>query len=177
MREPLLFQTGLYQLRLLQEGTREQIIEWLQWNDPNGCYSDHDAEAECGGPLTLEQAKKIMREQISTLTIDYAIPDELASFIDAGFLVPLSEKPEEKTVAFGIPSLRYEDENGAEHVFTLTWIHPDFNKDFCHFYEETPGDLANFFIEKETRNGPSEQVEDLESMDDLIAWLQEKQRQ
>ena len=43
--------------RLLANGTREQIIDWLCWNDRNGCYSDSDAELEGLGHLTLETAR------------------------------------------------------------------------------------------------------------------------
>jgi len=55
------------------------------------------------------------------------------------FLVPTWEEPAEKTVTLAIPSLDYEDENGTEFDLTLTWIHPDFNEQFCHFYNETTG--------------------------------------
>lgn len=111
---------------------------------------------------------------MSTLEEEYAIPAELSEYIDSGFLLPLPPRPEEKTAKFDIPSLQYDDERGNEYFFTLTWIHPDHNKEFCHFYDETPGDLPNFFIEKETRNAASDMVEDLESLDDLIAWLEGK---
>ena len=37
--------------------------------------------------------------------------------------------------------LDYEDEDGTEFSLTLTWIHPDFNEEFCHFYDDTPEDL------------------------------------
>jgi len=28
--------------------SRESLIQWLMWNDPNGCYSDHDSLVEFG---------------------------------------------------------------------------------------------------------------------------------
>ena len=34
----------------------------------------------------------------------------------------------------------------------LVWIHPEFNAQFCHYYDEKPGDLANFYLFKETRS-------------------------
>jgi hypothetical protein len=55
--------------------------------------------------------------------------------------------------------------------YSLTWIHPAFNAQFCHYYDETPGDLANFFVTRETERMADEQLDDLESLDDLVAWL------
>lgn len=46
---------------LLAEGTRDDIIEWLVWNDGNGVYSDIDSEAEDYPLLTLETAREAMR--------------------------------------------------------------------------------------------------------------------
>ena len=74
----------------------------------------------------------------------YGIPAELREFVDAGFLVVVFEKPERRTVTFGIPSLAYTDENDIETCFTLDWIHPDFNAQFCHYFQEKPGDVVNF---------------------------------
>jgi len=103
----------------------------------------------------------------TNLQSDYAIPPELAAFIDDGFLVPtfetagdcpdfsmpgvkngtvplsetVSKHRANKTLTLAIPSLDYEDEDGTEFSLTLTWIHPDFNEEFCHFYDDTPEDL------------------------------------
>ena len=52
------------QLDILENGTRNDVINWLCWNDRNGCYRDDDAIAEGYDPLTLEQAREIMRGQI-----------------------------------------------------------------------------------------------------------------
>ena len=49
---------------LLKQGTREQIIEWLIWNDSDGCFSDEDALAEGLAPLTYEEAREIFINQI-----------------------------------------------------------------------------------------------------------------
>ena len=49
---------------LLERGTRRDLIGWLEWNDPNGDYSDADMEAEGLDPLTLEEAREIMRRQL-----------------------------------------------------------------------------------------------------------------
>jgi len=52
------------QLDILENGTRNDVINWLCWNDRNGCYRDDDAIAEGYDPLTLEQARDIMRRWI-----------------------------------------------------------------------------------------------------------------
>jgi hypothetical protein len=104
----------------------------------------------------------------------YGIPAELLPWIDSGILVPLPHpKLDERTVKFNIPKLAYEDEKGRDFFFTLVWIHPDYNAEFCHYYTCTPGDDPNFYIVKETRNDSDEHVDDLESFDDLIAWLED----
>lgn len=43
--------------------TREQAIEWLCWNDPNGIYSDDDSRAEGYPPITEEEAIEIICRQ------------------------------------------------------------------------------------------------------------------
>jgi len=52
------------QLDILENGTRNDVINWLCWNDRNGCYRDDDAITEGYDPLTLEQARDIMRRWI-----------------------------------------------------------------------------------------------------------------
>lgn len=52
------------QQQILTNGSREMVIHWLEWNDPNGVYSDADSIAEGLAPLTLEQARKLMKEQL-----------------------------------------------------------------------------------------------------------------
>ena len=44
---------------LLAEGSREEIIEWLVWNDGNGVHTGEDSAAEGYEPLTLGNARKI----------------------------------------------------------------------------------------------------------------------
>ena len=104
---------------------------------------------------------------------DYKIPAEFTTFIDSGFLECLSENDAEKTITFHIPSLAWTDESGHDITFTLVWIHPDFNEQFCHYYLEAPGDLANFYVFKETSDLGDEQL-DIETLDDLICWLEER---
>lgn len=104
----------------------------------------------------------------------YDVPAELKRFVDAGFLVVVFEKPEERTVTFAIPGLAYTDENKVETYLTLDWIHPDFNAQFCHYFREEPGDLANFYLMRACRERGDDLI-DVESLDDLIAWLSERQ--
>jgi len=54
-----------YQMTINPEtATRGQCIAWLQWNDPNGCYSDSQCEIEDIRPLTLESARELVRSQL-----------------------------------------------------------------------------------------------------------------
>jgi len=52
------------QLDILENGTRNDVINWLCWNDPNGVYTDEDSELDGYSPMTLEEARDIMRGQI-----------------------------------------------------------------------------------------------------------------
>lgn len=45
--------------------TRLELIEWLSWNDPNGCYRDHDSIAEFDTIITKEVAFEIASRQIT----------------------------------------------------------------------------------------------------------------
>lgn len=63
MKPPLIFHSRAYQTDLILNGTREKIIEWLVWNDPNGTYTDPDSALEGLQPLTREAACGIMRRQ------------------------------------------------------------------------------------------------------------------
>ena len=51
---------------LLEQGTRQQIIVWLIWNDPNGIYTDRDSEAEGYPSLTIATARAAMRRALDT---------------------------------------------------------------------------------------------------------------
>jgi hypothetical protein len=81
-------------------------------------------------------------------------------------------KPPEKTVEFHIPALRRTDEQGRITTFDLTWIHPDFNAQFCHYYDQSPGDLPNFYLKKDTTDIGDDDI-NLEDLDDLLCWLEE----
>lgn len=63
-KPPLQFHDPAYQRTLLRDGTREQLIAWLRWNDPNGSYTDRDLQAEDQLPLTLDEARSLVRDEI-----------------------------------------------------------------------------------------------------------------
>lgn len=44
--------------------TREEIISWLQWNDPNGVYIDKQSLNEFDNILSKEEGIEIMKRQI-----------------------------------------------------------------------------------------------------------------
>jgi hypothetical protein len=101
----------------------------------------------------------------------FGIPPSVAAFIENGFLEVVSEESDRKTVAFHIPALRRTDEEGRIRTYSLVWIHPDFNAQFCHYYESVPGDVANFYLEEEETDVGGEGL-DLASVDELTAWLE-----
>ncbi|WP_426672031.1 hypothetical protein ACPPVU_12430 [Mucilaginibacter sp. McL0603] len=50
-------------LILLNALTREDIIEWLMWNDPNGIYSDEQSIKELRNIMSREEGLEIMLRQ------------------------------------------------------------------------------------------------------------------
>lgn len=46
----------------VEEAPREVLIAMLEWNDPNGCYSDADSTLEFGNPATIEELRACARE-------------------------------------------------------------------------------------------------------------------
>ena len=44
----------------VKEMTREQLIEVLEWNDPNGTYNDEDSILEFGDVMSREEAEVIV---------------------------------------------------------------------------------------------------------------------
>ena len=44
--------------------SREEIIDWLKWNDPNGTYDDKASFDELGDIISREEAIKIIKRQI-----------------------------------------------------------------------------------------------------------------
>ena len=65
MKPPLEFNDPDFQQELLSSGTRDDLIRWLCWNDPNGVYMDEDSLAEGKPPLALHSARQIVVDQIS----------------------------------------------------------------------------------------------------------------
>lgn len=49
----------------LNQWSRNKMIAWLEWNDPNGIWSDEDAIAENYPPLTIATAKKYIIKFLS----------------------------------------------------------------------------------------------------------------
>ena len=71
-----MFSLGLsyYQIMDLKEeqlhhfltlATREEVIDWLQWNDPNGTYTDTLSISEFGEILSKSDGIEIIKEQLS----------------------------------------------------------------------------------------------------------------
>ena len=108
---------------------------------------------------------------MSRFAADYAIPPKLDALIDAGFLKLVRETPEEKTVEFHIPSRRGRDNKGMMAAYSVVWIHPDHNAEFCRSFVETPGDLPNFSAERQFTGAAARSIDDLNTADDLVDWL------
>ena len=51
----------------LKQTPREEIIDWLQWNDPNGVYADNASLTEFGNILSKEDGVEIMKRQVDQL--------------------------------------------------------------------------------------------------------------
>jgi len=45
---------------MTDEKLRVAILEWLQTNDRNGCYTDENCQAELGFTVTLKEAIKLL---------------------------------------------------------------------------------------------------------------------
>ena len=43
---------------------RQELIDWLEWNDPNGCYSDEDCDLEGLPRLTAGQLQDYKADQL-----------------------------------------------------------------------------------------------------------------
>jgi hypothetical protein len=48
----------------LKHTSREEIIDWLQWNDPDGTYNDQDSMREFDNILAKEEGIEIIKRQI-----------------------------------------------------------------------------------------------------------------
>ena len=59
------------QAAILADDNRNDVINWLRWNDRNGWYTDDDRAEEGWMPLTIEEAKNTMIEII----MDHQVPE------------------------------------------------------------------------------------------------------
>ena len=109
------------------------------------------------------------------LATKYKIPPEVMDFVNDGVLEVVSEDEGRKTVELDIPALWTSASSDSFTSYTLIWIHPDHNAEFCHYYMESPGDLPNFYVRIHAPDSPEEQVEDLNTVDDLTDWLHQIQ--
>ena len=48
----------------LKKWTRDDLINWLCWNDRNGIYKDEESLNELGNVMTYEEGVEIMVKQI-----------------------------------------------------------------------------------------------------------------
>ena len=94
----------------------------------------------------------------------YKIPDGIMAFVRAGFLEVAVETPDRATVEFRIPSLGNADSSDEYALYNLVWIHPDRK---AEYYDENPGDLPNFYVRIDTEHSREDQVEDLDTIDDI----------
>ena len=60
---------------------------------------------------------------------------EVMAFVRDGFLAVVSEDEAKKTVEFHVPSKRRTDDEGRITSWSVVWIDPDFNVQFCHYYD------------------------------------------
>jgi hypothetical protein len=51
-------------LLLMNAMGRNDIIEWLAWNDPNGIYNDEQSLKELGNIMTRDEGLEIMIRQV-----------------------------------------------------------------------------------------------------------------
>ena len=59
-----IFAVEYVQKSIFASNNRDMIIAWLQWNDPNGCYSDDDSDAEDLPRLSISELKAAMKKQL-----------------------------------------------------------------------------------------------------------------
>lgn len=59
-----IFAVESVQQSILASNDRDRLIAWLQWNDPNGCYSDDASDLEDLPRLSVEELKAAMNKQL-----------------------------------------------------------------------------------------------------------------
>lgn len=47
----------------LETWSREDLISWLKWNDPNGIYRDDESMLELGNIMTYEEGVELIVKQ------------------------------------------------------------------------------------------------------------------
>jgi len=57
---------------LVNSMNREDIIEWLSWNDPNGIYHDQQSLKELGNIMSKEEGIEILLRQVEENRIDFS---------------------------------------------------------------------------------------------------------
>lgn len=72
--------------KLSATSPRETLIEWLTWNDANGCYTDDAAELEGADPLTVEDAWKAIADAMRD-DEPYTWRESGDGLLDAGWYV------------------------------------------------------------------------------------------
>ncbi len=98
------------------------------------------------------------------------LPAEAVAFVRDGSLEIVSEDEAKKTVEFHVPSRR-RTHKGYITSWSVVWIHPDFNAEFCHYHDEKRGDLPNFYAPKDTTDVGNEFISGRNTVEDLVAWL------
>ena len=48
----------------LKSWTREELIDWLCWNDHNGVYRDEDSIQEFGNTMSKSEAIELIKNQL-----------------------------------------------------------------------------------------------------------------
>ena len=46
---------------LIENGSREEMINWLDMHDPNGIWTDEDSEMEGMEPITFDEAREYIQ--------------------------------------------------------------------------------------------------------------------
>jgi hypothetical protein len=48
----------------LQKWNRQDLIDWLKWNDPNGIYNDDESMDELGNIMSYEEGVELIVKQV-----------------------------------------------------------------------------------------------------------------
>lgn len=57
---------------LVNAMSREDLIEWLSWNDPNGIYQDQQSLKELGNVMSRDEGMEILLRQVEENRISFA---------------------------------------------------------------------------------------------------------